>query len=120
MSAPRVVPGPPETEEGFMGWVVDYAHLMGWFVAHARPARTIHGWRTPWQYDGNGFPDLFLVRPPRAIGAELKRNAKTERARARQLEDEQQVWLDLLGGCPIETYVWRPADRPEIQRLLAR
>jgi hypothetical protein len=104
-----------------MGTVIEYAHFMGWHVAHFRAAMTAHGWRTPVQADGKGWPDLFLVRPPRAAAAEIKRDASTEAARLKQVEPAQQHWLDLLGGCPgVEVYLWRPVDWPDIERILAR
>lgn len=110
-----------ETEDGFMGWVIDRAHLDGWHVAHFRPAKTVHGWRTPVQADGKGWPDLFLVRPPRAIAAEVKRDANTEKARAAQVSPEQQHWHDLFdASAGVEAYVWRPVDRPVIEGILAR
>lgn len=116
---PRVLPNLPETETGFQGAVIDLAHLMGWTVAHFRPAMTAHGWRTPVQADGKGWPDLFLVRPPRLVVAELKRDAPTAHAREKQLSDDQRVWLRLFEGCAaVEVHVWRPADWPDIERVL--
>lgn len=59
-----------------------------------------------------GFPDLVLVRRPRLIFAELK----TETGR---LTRDQQDWLEDLDACgPAETYVWRPSDRFEMDRIL--
>lgn len=83
--------------------VIEAARLRGWVVAHFRPARTEHGWRTPVEADGAGFPDLVLARPPRLIFAELK----GERGR---LSEPQQAWLELLGEVegPLEVFVWRP------------
>jgi hypothetical protein len=117
---PRSLPSPVETEAGFMGWLIEYAHWNGWIVAHFRPAMTAHGWRTPVQADGKGWPDLAIVRPPRYVAAEVKRDAPTEAARERQVAREQRRWLDALGACPgVEVYLWRPTDRPDIERILA-
>ena len=38
--------------------VIQLARLLGWRVAHFRPAMTTRGWRTPVSADGAGFPDL--------------------------------------------------------------
>jgi hypothetical protein len=107
-----------ETEAGFMEVVISYAHLRGWRVAHFRPAMTAHGWRTPVQADGKGWPDLVLVRPPRMVASELKRDVKTEAARARQLTPDQARWLADLAGAGVETFCWRPADWPAVQETL--
>jgi hypothetical protein len=99
-----------ETETGFQDTVAAYAHLHGWAVAHARPAQTVAGWRTPWQYDGKGFPDLILVRD-RIVYAEIK----TDRGRP---DPDQTVWLNALAAAGGETYLWRPRDWPDIQQTL--
>lgn len=101
-----------ETEAGFTAAVLDLAKLHGWRSAHFRPAMTAHGWRTPVQGDGKGFPDLVLVRGPRIIFAELK-------AAKGRLSDEQEAWLADLRGTPAEVYVWRPDDWDAIVQILA-
>ncbi len=112
MTAPRSIPAAQlsEREDQWITWVIDRAHQSGWGVAHFRPAKTAHGWRTPVQADGKGFPDLVLVRD-RVIFAELKA-AKGKLAR------EQQWWEVILRAAGAEFYVWRPADRPDITRIL--
>jgi hypothetical protein len=73
---------------------------------------TAHGWRTPVQGDGKGFPDLVLARPPRVIFAELK-TAKGK------LGPEQENWLAALTACPgVEVYVWRPDQLDDIAQIL--
>jgi hypothetical protein len=105
------------SERDFTDQILDLAKLLGWTRAHFRPAMTKHGWRTPVQGDGVGFPDLILVRPPRLIAAELK-------TKVGKLRPEQTAWLDLLRACPgVEVHVWRPADFDDITatlRLAAR
>ena len=103
MSRRRAATLPAESEVDFQRAVLDAARLFGWRVAHFRPARTAHGWRTPVQADGAGFPDLILCRGDRLIAAELKR----ERGRLRA---EQEAWLDALAVAGAETYTWRPSD----------
>jgi hypothetical protein len=50
-----------------------------------------------------GFPDLVLARPGRVVVAELKRETG-------RLTDDQQDWLERLGGAGIECHIWRPSD----------
>lgn len=119
---PAVIPGLPESESGFQGWVIDLAHTYGWLVYHARPSRVRDGrWATAMTGDP-GFPDLVLARGGRVIFAELK----TDRGR---ISDSQQQWLEYLQGDgddqlrhprarSHEVYVWRPVDRAWIQEVL--
>lgn len=91
-------------------------HLLGWRATHARPARVIRGnreiYETAFSADGKGFPDIFAVRPPRMLWAELKSDGEYPRP-------EQAAWLDLLAECELaEVYLWRPADLEEITEIL--
>lgn len=53
---------------------------------------------------GNGFPDLVLVRRGQIIFVELKQDG-------RYPELEQKEWLAALAvGGPVQTFVWRPKD----------
>ena len=83
--------------------IIELAKLLGWRIAHFRPAMTREGWRTAVQ--GHvGFPDLVLLRPPRLIFAELK----SKRGR---VDFEQATWLNGLNEVKgVEQYCWRPAD----------
>ena len=90
------------TEAELSDAVLELAHLFGWRVLLVRPARTSHGWRTPFGADGVGWPDLTLLRGQRLVVAELK----SERGR---LTSTQQDWLDALGTVA-EVHVWRPAQ----------
>lgn len=120
---PRALYVYPEDEDSWLAWVTDYATRV------ARPAWRRYHTRNAKGSDP-GFPDLVLVRPPRLIFAELK----TDSPRAKVTAD-QRAWLDDLAGVGIdpgwedqarrrlsgpmvETYVWRPADRPDIERIL--
>jgi hypothetical protein len=89
------------------------ARTFGWRVAHARPARTAKGWRTPWQYDGKGHPDLLLVRE-RLVFAECKAGRNT-------LEPEQVAWREALERSGQEWHLWTPDDwlSGDIDRVLA-
>lgn len=98
-------------EEGFQSGVVEYAHLRGWRAAHFRPAWSARGYRTPVQYDGEGWPDLTLCRPPRLVIAEIKVGSG--------ISANQRGWLHLLKQVPgIEVYVWVVRDWPEIEEVL--
>jgi hypothetical protein len=97
------------TESEWQEQVIELAHALGWRVAHFRPARTAHGWRTPVAGDGAGFPDLLLLRGFRIIAAELKREGKRGTVTA-----EQQAWLDAFGAAGIEAHVWTPGQIDEI------
>jgi hypothetical protein len=100
------------SERQFQSQVLTLARLHGWRIHHQRPARTVHGWRTPIVGD-KGLPDLTLCRPPRLIYAELK-------SALGRLTAGQRRWLDDLQACGVEVYVWRPSSWDEIERLLAR
>lgn len=95
--------------------VIDYAHLMGWHVAHFRPMfdSKRKRWMTPVQADGAGFPDLVLVRGDRVVFVELKAPGKYPKP-------EQKIWLDKLRATSAEVYVWRPQHIEEMTRVLAR
>jgi hypothetical protein len=93
--------------------VLDAAKLFGWRYAHFRPARTAQGWRTA--FEGHaGFPDLVLLRPPRLLLVELKRDGK-------QPTDEQAEWLQQFSRVPgVEAYCWRPAMWQDVYLTLAK
>lgn len=89
-------------EKEFQRQVVDLAELRRWLVWHDNDSRR----------NAAGLPDLLLLRPPRLVFVELKA------ARGR-ISPQQKSWLESLGQCPgIETFVWRPEDWPEIERIL--
>lgn len=89
---------PPLTEREFQ----HLAGMLGWTTYH--PALS--------KWSERGWPDLALVRPPRFVLAELKR----ENGRTTPFQD---TWLALLRACPgIETYLWRPRDFDAIAAVL--
>lgn len=92
------------SEDELQAAVIDLARLLGWRVAHFRPARTDHGWRTPMQGDP-GFPDLVLANGDRVIFAELK--SETGRVSL-----DQTAWIAAVTAHPpfVEGVVWRPSD----------
>lgn len=83
-----------QSERQFQAQVVDLATRLGW--------RPYHTWISI--HSAAGFPDLVLVRAPRVIFAELKRDGASPTA-------AQEAWIAELRQCPgVEVHVWRPAD----------
>lgn len=117
MTRPAATPSIKPAEAQFMGAVIDLARRLGWLCAHFRPAMTAHGWCTPVQADGKGWPDLALAHPTqhRLILAELK-------AGDRKPTPDQDKWLDILRGIPgIEVYLWQAdTDFDNIVEILQR
>lgn len=91
------------SEKEWQGWVALTARTFGW--------RAYHTLRS----DGSeaGFPDLVLVKPPRLIVAELKR----ERGKTTAAQD---AWLADFIACDVETYLWRPSQQDEVIEILRR
>jgi VRR-NUC domain len=102
----RRSPAPPalplQSEASFQAQVVKLAGRLGWKVYHTHRS----------EHSAAGFPDLVMVRRPRVLFAELKREDRT-------VTDDQQAWLDALAGCDVEAYVWRPADWPTIANIIS-
>lgn len=99
-------------EEEWQRQVLDTAKMFGWLSAHFRPLMTRHGWRTPVQGDGKGWPDLVLVRDA-ILYVELKSDEG-------DLTTEQRIWLLALDHAGAETHVWRPRDAERVMARLAR
>lgn len=102
------------TERELQQAVIETAHIFGWRCAAFRPAQTQHGWRTPVQGDGKGWPDLILVRE-RMLVRELKCGKNL-------LTDEQAVWLKALRAAGVDAGVWTEHDwiSGEIEAVLRR
>jgi hypothetical protein len=95
-------PRPDITEHQWSEVVHDMAKVFGWEWYH--PYLSIRS--TP------GWPDVALVRPPRFVLVELKREKGW-------LSTNQEHWLGILRQCPgIEVYLWRPSDWDEAQEVL--
>jgi hypothetical protein len=101
---------PPLTEAAFQRQVIALARLRRWKVAHFRAAKTAHGWRTPVEADGKGFPDLVLIRGAALVVAELK-------VRGRPTA-EQMAWLAAFRAAGVRASLWTPAQWDEIERVL--
>jgi VRR-NUC domain len=100
----------PITERGFQVAVIQAAQVLGWQVAHFRPAQTAHGWRTPVAADGAGFPDLVLVRD-RVLFCELKTGKG-------KLSAAQEDCLGALATAGTSVHCWTPDDWNEIEQVL--
>ena len=85
--------------------VIPLAKLLGYLVYFT--------WKS--YHSPAGFPDLCLVRPRdgRLIFSELKTDTG-------KVSPAQQIWLDALSNTDAEVYCWRPADLPNIQKILER
>lgn len=92
------------SEEAFQEAVVQQAELKGWWWWHDNFSRR----------NKPGLPDLILVRPPRLLFVELKKqNGRVSPA--------QKAVLAMLEQCPgVETYVWRPSDETALAKVLDR
>jgi hypothetical protein len=82
------------TEAQWQNTVVEAAQLLGWWVFHDHDSRKNQA----------GFPDLVLIRPPRVMFLELKRETG-------KLTTAQGEVLDMLEDCPgVEAEVARPSN----------
>jgi hypothetical protein len=94
---------PPITEKEFQRQVLDLAAIYGWSVYHPMLSK----------WSERGWPDLAMVKPPRFILAELKRESG-------RLSDHQVRWLAMLHDVPgIEVFLWRPSDLDDIAIILS-
>lgn len=93
------------SEREFQATVVAAAKALGFGVYHTHRS----------DRSEPGFPDLTLAKPGRLIFAELKR--QTGRVSTYQAWWLNELSLSVRG---VETYVWRPSDWPEIERILKR
>lgn len=103
-------------EEYLQQQIIDLAHLHHWRVAHFRTVRIQRKdgsvyYATPVQADGEGFPDLVMLKGNRKIVAEIK----SEKGKC---SDAQTEWLNAWELAGAEVYVWRPKDWDEIEKIL--
>jgi hypothetical protein len=91
------------SESAYQRRIIDAAAALSWRVAHFRPARTAHGWRTPLEGHA-GLPDLVLAKGGSVILVEVKSERGT-------LTTGQVAWLDQLGD---HGRLWKPQSWPEV------
>lgn len=97
------------TEKQWHSTVESMLKLNGWRYFHAPDNKP-----GPGGYIQNikaGYPDFHAVRGRRSIYIELKRETG-------KTTPEQDAWLADLKAAGHETYVWRPSDAPDLQRVL--
>lgn len=91
------------TEAQFQEAVIQRAEVYGWWWWHDTDSRRNH----------RGLPDLILVRPPRILFVELKRQSPKSK-----VTRDQAAVLAMLERCEVETYVWRPSDELSLDAIL--
>lgn len=107
---------PRQTEKQWQAQVLAYARLHGWRywrdAATNVPRRcSACGAVRTVKRNAAGHPDLLLIRRPQLIWVELK-------AEDGRVDADQQAWIDELRACGQTVYVWKPADWPEVERVL--
>lgn len=104
-------------ESSWQRTVITCAMLNGWrvhLVPDALYRRSFAVSKHGANQGDKGFPDLILCRPPRIVAIEVK-------AEAGRIRPEQQQWLDELSMVEgVETYIWRPRDWSEVEKVLSR
>ncbi len=86
------------TEASWQATVVEAADLFGWYCYHNPDSRRSNA----------GFPDLVLIRPPRVMFLELKRETG-------RLSPTQRDIVAALENCPgVEVHVARPSDWEQV------
>ena len=100
--APKLEKAPRKhPERDFQRQVIEVARSFGWTDFHVLRSKGMRG----------GFPDLFLIRPPNIVWAELK-------AENGKLSDAQKDMYEMLKESLQNIYVWYPDDMPEIIEVL--
>lgn len=101
----------PMSETAHQSRLIDTAILHGWRVAHFRPARTEHGWRTP--VEGHtGLQDLVLARAGVVLLAECKKGGGRW-----AWQPGQREWRDAAGP---HSRLWVPENWEEALAELSR
>lgn len=90
-------------EAGFQDTVTEFADLCGWWWWHDNDPRRNRA----------GLPDLMLVRGPRLVYAELKRQGEKP-------SPTQVDVLARLAATAAEVYLWQPSDWPDVEAVLRR
>lgn len=97
------------SEKDFQATVIKAAWMAGWKYYHPPDNKpNAAGWS---QKIVAGFPDLVLVKPPKMMFVELKRETG-------ETTEEQDEWLQAFRDCGIVSYVWRPSQIVEILKIL--
>jgi hypothetical protein len=98
------------SEHDFSTQVESLLEMFGWVWVHFRPARTLHGYRTP--FSGKpGYPDYYAVREIHPD--EFQRYHFELKSEKGKLTDDQKEWVRLTNA-----FVWRPSQLEEIAKIL--
>lgn len=101
------------TETAWQSVVTDVASLYGWRWYHP-PDNMPRKARSGYTYVQNvrrGFPDLVLVKPPRLLFVELKKQTG-------KTTPEQEDWIADLRASGVRVEVWRPLDEELVRAVL--
>lgn len=97
-------------EENRLAWTEKQFQSEVEKLAKANKWLTYHTWLSI--KSRRGFPDLVLVRGPKLIFAELKKQKG-------RLSDDQGLWRDVLIAAGQTYYAWRPSDWESVVEVLA-
>lgn len=90
------------SEKEYQGQILEAARTLGWAVYHTHDSRR----------SAPGFPDLVLMRPPRVLFVEVKREGG-------KLTSWQEYWRNGLQDCPgVEYHLWEPSDWASVVDVL--
>lgn len=101
------------TEKTWTKQVVELGKTFGWTIHHTLTAWGKSGKPITLQGD-KGMPDLLMIKPPRVVFIELKRQG------VNRMTPEQEAWMELLKACPgVEAYIFRPGDVDKVAGVLS-
>lgn len=100
---PGIKTAPKMSERELQDAILDYATLRNWRTYHTFDSR----------HSSSGFPDIILCRRERLLAIELKSDTG-------RITGEQLAWLGSFADAGAETYVWRPADWPDVVEAVLR
>lgn len=95
--------GPDPPERIFQAQIIELARMQGWDYYH-----TWSSINSP-----AGFPDLVMVRGPRVVFVEVKRDSENPDA-------NQRKWLWKLAAAGQEAYLWKPINWDQMVSCLLR
>jgi hypothetical protein len=92
--------------------VIEMARRLGYLVFHHHDSRRqVRPGVFVGDRDAKGFPDLVLLRPPRMVVIECKKELG-------KVEPEQQEWLDAFAACGAEVHVVRPSNMDDVLKAI--
>ena len=97
----RATPRPRITERQFQDTVLEAAQYLGWWPFHVFDSRR----------SNEGWPDLVLLKPPRALFLELK-------SELGKVSAAQCHVIEMLEDCGFTCGVFRPSQLDELLAIL--